>query len=353
MAQAYLMNRGGARFDELVLVTPPTRTDYVCGWDGSAASSFFAESFDPSGMKIAARIGGALVTLTGDNYTISPSVLATLSGGTITRATAVTVSATLLGLTRTLSIPVTVTQLSTTLDDNTWRQIFLASRAGAAAKLWSVGDVKYDTVNGVRTGFRILGFDHDKLSANDYSFFDDDYNADDFDTTGVRHAGITFQWVTAAGTSQMHTSLNNNYSKSRMHLTALPGLYNGLPADMKAALRTVTVWANTSLSTTDAAVSYGDLETNLFLLAAPEVKNMSSATALNATELENDSVYTWYAENSGSLSKGSRNEWLRSPHAAALCSEHSHYGVIRTNGDVALNLGESTSSYDYYPAFCV
>lgn len=129
------------------------------------------------------------------------------------------------------------------LQNNSWMDISNASKEGVAAEWWNVGDIK--------DGYTIIGFDHDDL------------------TDGTGKAGITFclmdktKILNAAYDSR---SGYYNYAVAECQ-TVLDDLYNGLPNDLKQAIKQVNKKYQV---TTTMNGQLGTIAQKLFLLSSWE-----------------------------------------------------------------------------------
>ena len=193
MGEAFLLNNGGGlRLRELQVTVQPNKTRYV-------VIGSIGQNVDLTGAKIVAKLGQELVTLTPDNYTYVPA------GQVTTGVNAIVVSTTLGGITKDCNIPITVVAPDPVLNNNEWEIISMVSASGLASTIWSVGDEKQEVVNGVQRTFRIIGFNHDDLAAQDERVNDVEYNAAAYDSgNNIRYAGITFQYKESAGTGKIH-----------------------------------------------------------------------------------------------------------------------------------------------------
>lgn len=342
MGEAFLLNNGGGlRLKGLLVATMPGKVTYVV-YSGSG------QAVDMTGAKIVAQIGGELVTLTEDNYTVVPS--GNVTGGT----TAIVVSATLGGVTKDVKIPITVIEPDPILNNNSWEVISLVSSTGHASDIWNVGDIKTETINGVAKSFRILDFNHDPLSSADEKYNDTQYNAPA--TTGnTRYAGITFQATESFGKNAIHPADNwqASWETSNMRNNILKNDLESFPSDMQAVIRTVdkiTGFGGNATEKDNIVVSTAD---KLFLLSSGEFTNDTSVASPG--ELSNVSKYAFYEDVlSGIKPLASRgNEWSRSPHKPSRCVG-SHFVYCRyTGSSFSVSFGVTTSDYDYYPTFCV
>lgn len=347
MSEAFLVGNNGIRFKRLTVPVPPDKTRYIVINDDETL-------IDMSGAKIAAEIGKTLVTLTPDNYSYSPVEAAP-------GVDKIIVSSRISGTTRTVDIPIDVVEPDPILDNNSWEVISYVSARGFASRIWSVGDVKTETINGVLHSFRIIGFDHDDLNESDPWAARADYNQQAYDAvTGKRYAGITFQSVEAMGTSVMNTgaTTKGGWEECRMRTEKMPETYDSFPSDMQDVIRTVnkrTIKGGKLEYYDEVVVTSAD---KVFLPSVAEVtKNASYLDLISTPERNATSIYEAYDDNGVAdiLSKSETGEWLRSPHNMKICSQANHFVFISGNG--IIDSGEPNSSsynvYEFFPCFCV
>ena len=341
MGEAFLLNNGGGlRLRELQVTVQPNKTRYV-------VIGSIGQNVDLTGAKIVAKLGQELVTLTPDNYTYVPA------GQVTTGVNAIVVSTTLGGITKDCNIPITVVAPDPVLNNNEWEIISMVSASGLASTIWSVGDEKQEVVNGVQRTFRIIGFNHDDLAAQDERVNDVEYNAAAYDSgNNIRYAGITFQYKESAGTGKINSSSTSTggWDNCQMRKSTMTTIFEGLPQDMKDVIRTVNIRAcvGGSASANDNLMNVS--EDQLFLLSGAEMIANDSVVA--PCENNDLTVYEYYTNHSAK--KANSNEWTRSPHRPSSCGG-SHFVYVNTSGNLYSGDSSSgvTNSMSYYPAFCV
>lgn len=321
MGEAYLMGNGGMRLRSLEIAQQPNKVSYMAG-----------QSADLTGAKIRALFARDAITLTPDNYSYSPS------GALAATDEAILITSTIGGVTRTASIPIEVKAISATLNLNDWEMIAEASALGIADEIWNVGDVKEQVINGVTYQLKIVGFNHDELDNTDAQRNNTEYNGN------TKKAGITFQFMKAPGSAYLHSSNSwTNWDNCSMRKTTLANLFNGLPSDMKAAIRTVKKYSATGVNNYAAYMS----RDKLFLASLKEIST-SYYSAAASGENNACSMYEYY-QNGNKPPHSSTNNWLRSLHYG--CSYgYYHYAVINSSGEPTW---ATHASYEYYPLFCV
>lgn len=160
-------------------------------------------------------VAGAALTVTGPNnynqsYTLSSSEdshgFAVMEDGNYS------LKVTYKGTTSTKNISKTgdgiftyiVYPYNSVLNSNSWKQISNASEQGVASSLWSIGDVKMDTINGTIGNLSVNG---------EYGFYiaDFDHNKE------VEGAGITFMGFKTGYTNGTDVALcDSNYNNYRL-----------------------------------------------------------------------------------------------------------------------------------------
>lgn len=340
MSEAFLVGNNGIRFKRLTVPVPPDKTTYL-HYNGTI---YGGADPDLTGAKIVAVIGKSEVTLTPDNYTYEMNILSDTSAEFL-------VEATIGSTTKRVSIPLVLRTPDPILDNNSWEIISMVSAAGFADEIWSIGDVKTETIDGTLKSFRIIGFDHDYLASSDSRYSDSSYNQDAY-ADGKRYAGITFQSMDAEN-GRMNTSATNvgGWESCLMRVNAMPTVYESFTDDMKAVIRTVNKRTAVfiRMASDDVMVDCAD---KVFILAAKE--QFGSNTVAPPIESEELSQYEYYVDGNPLLQDETRPEWLRSTHRANTCADHEHFLYIgKSDNSVAVRFTNANIYYDYYPAFCV
>ena len=324
MGEAYLMGGGGMRLRSLEVTQQPDKILYLSG-----------QNADLTGAKIRALFARDAITLTPDNYSYSPS------GALAVTDEAIIVTSTIGGVTRAASIPITVLDFNATLNLNGWDMIALASSDGIAKDLWSVGDTKTDTVNGVEYTFKIIAFDADPLDTTDAKYNDASYNG------GKKKAGITFQVFTCPSAGKMHnSSADAGWDDCSMRKTLLKNLYNSFPAGLRGVIRTVKKYTmhgyyyNKSGKTN----AFYTADT-LFIPAVKEIHSGSGLSQYMTQEGNNVPFYTYYQNGATPPD----NSWTRSSDSPS-CGVENHYAYHSSNKAFGLDSGAQSNRY-YYPIF--
>lgn len=278
--------------DRIAVTTPPNRTSYFSG-----------EQFSAAGMVVTAYYtDGSSGAVTG--YTYSPA------GALAAGNTTITVSYTEGGVTKTTTQAITVTTINTTLNSNSWATIKAVSDAGKGDNYWDVGDTKTITINGTVQGFTfsnlsiavfILGFNHNssregsnrihfqigKIANKLVGLCDSNYG-------NCVSSGFCMntEQTNRGGWSDSHmrkTVLGNSGAPSSSPANSLLA---ALPADLRAAMKSVSKYSNNTGGGYDTA-SYVRATTDwLFLLA--EFEYHGSQRYANSAEQNYQKQYDYY-----------------------------------------------------------
>lgn len=278
--------------DRIAVTTPPNRTSYFSG-----------EQFSAAGMVVTAYYtDGSSGAVTG--YAYSPA------GALAAGNTTITFSYTEGGVTKTTTQAITVTTINTTLNSNSWATIKAVSDAGKGDNYWDVGDTKTITINGTVQGFTfsnlsiavfILGFNHNssregsnrihfqigKIANKLVGLCDSNYG-------NCVSSGFCMntEQTNRGGWSDSHmrkTVLGNSGAPSSSPANSLLA---ALPADLRAAMKSVSKYSNNTGGGYDTA-SYVRATTDwLFLLA--EFEYHGSQRYANSAEQNYQKQYDYY-----------------------------------------------------------
>ena len=279
--------------DRIAVTTPPNRTSYFSG-----------EQFSAAGMVVTAYYtDGSSGAVTG--YAYSPA------GALAAGNTTITFSYTEGGVTKTTTQAITVTTINTTLNSNSWATIKAVSDAGKGDNYWDVGDTKTITINGTVQGFTfsnlsiavfILGFNHNssregsnrihfqigKIANKLVGLCDSNYG-------NCVSSGFCMntEQTNRGGWSDSHmrkTVLGNSGAPSSSPANSLLA---ALPADLRAAMKSVSKYSNNTGGGYDTA-SYVTATTDwLFLLAEFEYHGSRRRYA-NSAEQNYQKQYDYY-----------------------------------------------------------
>lgn len=276
------------------ITTPPNRTAY-----------FEREVFDPTGMVVTAHYtDGSSKAVTG--YTYSPT--SQLSKGT----TMITVSYSEGGVTKTTTQSITVTEISLTLNSNSWATIKAVSDAGQGDNYWDVGDTKAITINGNvgNTNFSnlsinvyIIGFNHNsaregnnrihfkigKIGGTQVALVDSQYGS-----------GVSSSGYFSMNTSNTNTGgwANSYHRRTLLGNTGTPtsppsnSLLAALPADLRAVMKAVTKYSDNTGGGSNTASYVTSTTDYLFELA--EFEYRGARTYANSAEQNYQQQYAYY-----------------------------------------------------------
>lgn len=205
---------------------------------------------------------------------------------------------------------------SASLSEATWSEIDTISSLGVADDYWSVGDTKNITLTTAETlTTEIVGFNHDDL------------------TSGEK-AGITFGMKNLMANTRQMNSTNTNvggYTGSAMYNWLTGTLYNQLPSDLRAVMKTV----NKKTSAGNCSLTINTNAMNIFLFSEIEVFGSTNNSASGE-----GTRYSRFSNSSSRvkrLSNGSGSAvwwWLRSPyrsHSSYFCGVTSDGYANNTN----------------------
>lgn len=222
------------------------------------------------------------------------------------------------------------------LDDADWATIALLSQNGTISDYYNVGDEKTITLStGEQATLVIMGFNHDDLS------------------DGSGKAGVTFGMKNLLATSyRMNQSSSNvgGWNNSVMSTETMPALFNQLPLDLQAMVKSVNKKSMSGGRSTTIITSID----KIFLFARVEIDGTTtSGYAGEGTQYE-----YWKTVKDGTvaanrvkyLSNGSGSAaiwWLRSPYV----SNGSYFMYIGQSGNISSSLASNALRVCF--GFCV
>lgn len=220
-------------------------------------------------------------------------------------------------------------KISSNFGSASWEEISRISASGKADKVYSVGDTKNITVNGETVTLQIYGFNHDPIAG------------------GGGNAGITLGMKhLLKDTRQMNSSDTNRggFTGSAMYSWLNGAFYNGLPADLKAVIKSV----NKKTSAGNASSTINTNAMKVFLFSNVEVFGTTDNSVI--CEGVKYPIFTNNASRIKKLSNGSGSAyywWLRSPYASntsGFCSVYS---------DGTSNWYDASNSGGVCAGFCI
>ena len=247
-----------------------------------------------------------------------------------------TFSATISGAKKTKSVSIDTQKVQylslLPLNDVSWAQINALGTAGVLGKIFALGDTKDVTLSGIGTmTLQIADFDHDYLSG----------------ATTAGKAAVTFLCKNLLyQTYQMNSSNTNSggFPSSALCSTLNGSIYNALPSDLKAVIKTAYKWYGTGNSTTNGKWSGH----KLWLPLTFEMFGESSYSPTTERTTGNARQYPIFTDNASRIKKMNNGGgsaqwyWLASPDASssdAFCYVTSGGSSGSTSGDASHSSG--------------
>ena len=221
-----------------------------------------------------------------------------------------TFSATISGAKKTKSVSIDTQKVQylslLPLNDVSWAQINALGTAGVLGKIFALGDTKDVTLSGIGTmTLQIADFDHDYLSG----------------ATTAGKAAVTFLCKNLLyQTYQMNSSNTNSggFPSSALCSTLNGSIYNALPSDLKAVIKTAYKWYGTGNSTTNGKWSGH----KLWLPLTFEMFGESSYSPTTERTTGNARQYPIFTDNASRIKKMNNGGgsaqwyWVASPNAS-------------------------------------
>lgn len=242
-----------------------------------------------------------------------------------------------------------------TLNEYTWDEISLISRAGKAAEYFNVGDTKEVILNGNTTNA--------SKSFNNYSCYATilgfDHNAS-LETNGEHSIHFILGKNSTEDICFYPYRMNESYTTSggwngsKMKQTTMTEFKNCLPAELRAVLRNVTKYThNTTGGSANATAANVTATTEqLFLLSEFEV--WGAISRANSYEQNKQAQYAYYKNGNSKLryndTDGSVSSWWQ--RSASCYNTDTAYFCFVNSGGYATN-DSATSHSGVAPAFVV
>lgn len=211
------------------------------------------------------------------------------------------------------------------LNDLSWAQIDTLGAAGVLGKIFALGDTKDVRLSGIGImTLQIADFDHDYLSG----------------ATTAKKAAVTFLCKNLLyQTYQMNSSDTNNggFPSSSLCSTLNGSIYNALPSDLKAVIKTAYKWYGTGNNTTNGKWSGH----KLWLPLTFEMFGESSYSPAAERTTGNARQYPIFTDNASRIKKMNNGGgsaqwyWLASPYATNAASFCGVYGDGSSTSSVA------------------
>lgn len=213
------------------------------------------------------------------------------------------------------------------LNDLSWAQINTLGTAGVLGKIFALGDTKDVTLSGIGTmTLQIADFDHDYLSG----------------TTTANKAAVTFLCKNLLyKTYKMNSSDTNNggFPSSSLCSTLNGSIYNALPSDLKAVIKTAYKWYGTGNNTKNGKWSGHKLWLPLTFEMFGE-SNYSPATEHTTGNARQYPIFTDNASRIKKMNNGGGSAqwyWLASPGATNATRFCGVYSDGSSDSDAASN----------------
>lgn len=268
-------------------------------------------------------VGGVIVTATRGEETKT----ATANGDGIATFYALgygdwEISATISGSKRTKTVTIDTQCVKyvslAALNDVSWAQINTLGTAGVLGKIFALGDTKDVTLSGIGTmTLQIADFDHDYLSG----------------ATTAKKAAVTFLCKNLLyKTYQMNSRDTNDggFPSSPLCSTLNGSIYNALPSDLKAVIKTAYKWYGTGNSSSNGKWSGHKLWLPLTFEMFGE-SSYSPATERTTGNARQYPIFTGNASRIKKMNNGGGSAqwyWLASPRAA----DATHFCGVRGDG---------------------
>lgn len=221
-----------------------------------------------------------------------------------------TFSATISGAKKTKSVSIDTQKVQylslLPLNDVSWAQINTLGTAGVLGKIFALGDTKDVTLSGIGTmTLQIADFDHDYLSG----------------ATTAGKAAATFLCKDLLYQAYQMNSSNTNsggFPSSALCSTLNGSIYNALPSDLKAVIKTAYKWYGTGDGTTNGKWSGH----KLWLPLTFEMFGESKSSPATERTTGNARQYPIFTDNASRIKKmnnggGSASYyWSASPNAS-------------------------------------
>ena len=321
---------------------------------------------------------GATVTATKGSLSVSGTSVNGTCTLTVPEEGEWTVSATLGGETSisntvnfASSYDISLAFISTTLNDNSWKNIRKVSDDGQGANYWSVGDCKEVTLDGklsaltlsnVTTYVFIIGFNHNSsLEGTNRIHFQLGKTALS-DGTDVCFCDSSYgSPISPAGGFCMNFNSTNTggWKDSLMRKRicgAEPGgtaisIFNVISDDLKGALKSVTKYTDNTGDGSAEASAVTATTDYFFLLSEDEV--FGSIAYGNTNEANKQAQYDYYSAGNSKI-KYNRDEtitaalwWLRSPYS------RNSMSFVNVRYDGEFDYYTADYSIGFAPGFCV
>ena len=257
----------------------------------------------------------------------------------------------------------TVVPIPTVLNNATWAQIKEVAEKSQGPNYWSVGDTKQITINGklsdgltlsnYNTWVYIIGFDHNSAVEGTGIAFGGFKTAQ----TGGVDVALCDSAYGNDKTSGQWFNMNNSETNSggwascRMRSTTLPLVKSALPSELKAVIKTTTIYSDNTGGGSNMAYYVTAPHDDLYLLAEFEI--FGARSYANSAERDYQQQYAYYVAGNSKVkyrhdSTATAVRWRERSVGAA---DASFFCYVFTNG--AADRGNASYSFGLAVAFKV
>lgn len=314
-------NNAGTVAQTLANILKPTTPPLIGLPPSTTPDGMFQALAALAGVTYVIVVGGVIVTATRGEETKT----ATANGDGIATFYALgygdwEISATISGSKRTKTVTIDTQCVKyvslAALNDVSWAQINTLGTAGVLGKIFALGDTKDVTLSGIGTmTLQIADFDHDYLSG----------------ATTAKKAAVTFLCKNLLyKTYQMNSRDTNDggFPSSPLCSTLNGSIYNALPSDLKAVIKTAYKWYGTGNSSSNGKWSGH----KLWLPLTFEMFGESSYSPDTERTTGNARQYPIFTGNASRIKKMNNGGgsaqwyWLASPDATSAAGFCGVYG---------------------------
>lgn len=203
------------------------------------------------------------------------------------------------------------------LNNNSWEEISKASEQGVASSLWSIGDVKMDTINGTignlsvngEYGFYIADFDHNKevegagitfmgfktgyTNGTDVALCDSNYNNNQLESGFIMNKRSTDTSGNKGGTNV------GGWASSYMRNTIIPSFKQALSSSLKSVIKTSTIYTDNVGGGTKVSSNISTTTDTIYLAAEYEI--FGSRALANQYEQNYQTQFAYYKNGNSKI----------------------------------------------------
>lgn len=203
------------------------------------------------------------------------------------------------------------------LNNNSWEEISNASEQGVASSLWSIGDVKMDTINGTignlsvngEYGFYIADFDHNKevegagitfmgfktgyTNGTDVALCDSNYNNYQLESGFIMNKRSTDTSGNKYGTNV------GGWASSYMRNTIIPSFKQALSSSLKSVIKTSTIYTDNVGGGTNVSSNISTTTDTIYLAAEYEI--FGTRFQANQYEQNHQTQFAYYKNGNSKI----------------------------------------------------